>query len=153
MTRNAVWRGLVVLVALALAACRGEPTGPSEPGPLPGGISFANVASNTFTQVAAGQQHSCALRSDGVVECWGWNDFGQAPATRAALSGSFTQVTAGGNHTCALRTDGVVECWGYNTSGQAPATRGALSGSFTQVTAGGVHTCALRNDGVREWGG
>jgi hypothetical protein len=86
--------------------------------------------SGSFTQVDASGTHTCALRSDGVVECWGWNGIDQAPATRAALSGSFTQITAGGYHTCALRNDGVVECWGWNDDGQAPATRVASQPTF-----------------------
>ncbi|HTG84443.1 MAG TPA: PxKF domain-containing protein, partial [Gemmatimonadales bacterium] len=111
--------------------------------------------SGVFTQVGAGGTHACAVRDDGVVECWGENFAGQAPLTRSALSGAFTQVSAGNHsqHSCAVRTDGVVECWGDNTSGAAPPTRTALAGSFTQVEAGDHHTCALRNDGVVEcWG-
>ncbi|GJG87798.1 hypothetical protein tb265_29790 [Gemmatimonadetes bacterium T265] len=34
--------------------------------------------------MSAGTFHSCALRADGVVECWGNNANGQAPATRTA---------------------------------------------------------------------
>jgi hypothetical protein len=86
--------------------------------------------SGSFTQVAAAFNHTCALRNDGIVECWGNNADGQAPGTRAALSGSFTQVAAGHIHTCTLRSDGVVECWGRNEFGQAPAIRLA-SGTFS----------------------
>jgi hypothetical protein len=35
--------------------------------------------SGGFTQVSAGDQHACAVRTDGAVECWGSNWFGQAP--------------------------------------------------------------------------
>ena len=32
---------------------------------------------SAFVQVATGENHTCALRSTGHVECWGFNDQGQ----------------------------------------------------------------------------
>src|SRR5439155_18937515 len=84
-----------------------------------------SASTGRFTQVGVGGYHTCALRSDGVVECWGANEYGQAPATRTAATGSLTQVSGGFYHTCALRSDGVVECWGDNAYGQAPGTKTA----------------------------
>jgi hypothetical protein len=144
---------LVALAALLplLAACRGDqpPTAPAGAAPRPLLVSSPNV----FTQVDAGPGFACALRGDGVVECWGHFDPpNQASDTRVAASGTFTQVSAGGGHACAVRGDGVVECWGDNSLGQAPTTR-ATSGGFTQVSAGRSHTCAVRSDGAVEcWG-
>jgi alpha-tubulin suppressor-like RCC1 family protein len=158
MTRNWLIRGSFLVGMLLVAACQLEPTNPT-------GSDRPNLvvigSSNVFTQVDAGWSHTCGLRDDGVVECWGDNSFGQAPVTKAAASGAFTQVSAGGDyragnggfHTCALRDDGVVECWGDNSFGQAPAIKTASGGIFIQVSAGGSHTCALRNDGDAEcWG-
>ncbi len=125
---------------------RSAPTGPTRP-------SHLLVSSpNSFTRVSAGSSHTCALRSDGVVECWGVNDAGQAPATQTASTGNFTQVSAWEHHTSALRGDGVVEGWGMNDWGQA-ATRTATTGTFNQLSAGYQYNCALRNDSVVEcWG-
>ena len=88
--------------------------------------------------VAAGEFHSCAVRSDGTVACWGDSQFGQADAP----SGTFKAVAAGGSHSCAIRDDGTVACWGSNQFGQADAP----SGTFKAVAAGGVHSCAIRID-------
>ena len=61
--------------------------------------------------IAAGDRHTCALRQDGTVACWGANDTGQlgngsttAAAYPVNVTGitSATQVVAGWGHTCAL---------------------------------------------------
>jgi alpha-tubulin suppressor-like RCC1 family protein len=142
---------LVLGCVLLLSGCDMETVGPEAV--RPEAIARLSVPGSGYTQVSAGSDHTCALRDDGVVECWGDNTYGRAPATRAASSGSFVEVAAGGLHTCALRDDGVVECWGNNGAGEAPATKSAASGVFTQVDAGTDHTCAVRSDGVIEcWG-
>jgi YVTN family beta-propeller protein len=95
--------------------------------------------------IAAGQYHSCRVRGDQTVDCWGRDDFGQATAP----AGTFTQVVAGSAHTCGLRTNGTVACWGANTVGQAtPAT-----GSFQLLSSGARHVCGIRADSsVACWG-
>ena len=98
-----------------------------------------------FSLVSAGGFHSCGLRVDESVLCWGLNGFGEADAP----SGSFVQVSAGGFHSCGLRVDGSIVCWGRTDVGQADAP----SGSFTQLSSGGEHSCGLRSDGsVVCWG-
>ena len=92
-------------------------------------------------RVTAGGVHSCALRADGTVTCWGYNYHGQLAAP---TSGDFAAVAAGGAHSCALRADGTITCWGDNDFGQyddIPA-----GGDFVAVVAGGAHSCALRAD-------
>ena len=104
----------LILAALAftLAACEHDPVRPDAGPPKPPELLLAQASS--FTQVGAGTEHTCALRRDGVVECWGNNEYGQAPPTRAALSGGVDQVRAGGPYTCAVCSDGVVEGCGCN---------------------------------------
>jgi alpha-tubulin suppressor-like RCC1 family protein len=153
MSRNSIPYRIVLLAALITAACEQEPAGPLSDQPA----HIVVAAPNGFTQLTLGLVHSCALRTDGVVECWGVTgnivDEGQAPASKSASAGSFTQVSSHYHHTCALRDDGVVECWGNNNPGQAPPTRAAATGQFTAVSAGRFHSCALRSDGVIEcWG-
>ncbi|MFP6665302.1 MAG: DUF4215 domain-containing protein, partial [Deltaproteobacteria bacterium] len=95
--------------------------------------------------VAAGNAHTCALASDGAVDCWGDNSYGQAEDQ----VGPYEQIAAGAAHTCALGPDGSVDCWGFNDDGQA-ADR---AGDYTQIAAGTYHTCALASDGsVHCWG-
>ena len=101
--------------------------------------------SSSFTAVAAGGSHSCAIRNNQAIICWGLSLSGQTHAP----FGTFTAVAAGGSHSCAIRTSQSVVCWGSDQHGQTDAP----SGSFTAVAAGGSHSCALRtSESVVCWG-
>ncbi len=58
--------------------------------------------------IAAGGTASCAIKTDGAVQCWGDNSHGQ----RDAPSGKFTAIAVGTGYVCGIRTDGTVRCWG-----------------------------------------
>ncbi|MFO1513330.1 MAG: immunoglobulin domain-containing protein [Verrucomicrobiota bacterium] len=99
--------------------------------------------------VAAGSAYSLALRQDGTIYTWGFNN----PATNvpAGLSG-VVAVAAGQSHALALLSNGTVRAWGLGTSGQTnvPVT---LS-NVIAIAAGSAHSAALRSDGtVVAWGG
>jgi alpha-tubulin suppressor-like RCC1 family protein len=124
-------------------------------------------------EVSLGSYHTCAILSNGVVMCWGGNDFGQLGddsvtqrLTPVAIS-SFTavQVSCGQYHACALASDGTVQCWGYNAAGQlgdgsyidihAPSLNKKvnLPTAAVQISTGTRHNCALLSDGtVWCWG-
>jgi alpha-tubulin suppressor-like RCC1 family protein len=93
----------------------------------------------SFARISAGGLHTCGLRADNSITCWGDSDFGQLDAPED----SFTQMSAGYHHTCGVRVDGSLACWGRNDDGQAAPP----DGSFAQVSAGRQHTCGLRTDG------
>ena len=112
-------------------------------------LAQAQPVQPTTDAVTTGTHHSCALRTDGTITCWG-DLRGQVDVP----GGSFSAVTAGLWHSCALRTDGTITCWGFNNYGQADAP----GGSFSAVTAGDRYSCGLRTDGTitcwgdNEWG-
>ena len=95
-------------------------------------------ASVRFTAIDAGPDHTCGLRADATMSCWGQNTDGQADAP----SGEFAAVAAGARHSCGLRDDGTAVCWGANNYRQANAPLG----EFAALSAGGAHTCGLRAD-------
>src|SRR5204863_153395 len=126
----------LTLCGLAFAiACESDLTNPGREAKP----AFVRLEPGTVAQVSAGLWHTCALRTDGTVACWGSNVgpgegfsggyLGQATPPM----GTFTQVSAGAWHTCGLRPDGTVACWGNNTQGQATPP----AGTFTRVSAGG----------------
>ncbi len=124
--------------------------------------------------LAAGGYHTCAIVSDGGVNCWGANSSGQlgdnsifqrlTPVDVVGLSGPVAKLTAGYNHTCALMQAGGVQCWGSNGFGQggagffggglpSPADVVTLGSDVVDVSTGGFSTCAVLSGGaVKCWG-
>ena len=100
--------------------------------------------SEPFSELTAGSVHTCALRADKTVACWGANQDDQYNHGQAdPPSGTFEAISAGTYHSCAVRTTGAIECWGDDSSGQAspPSVR-----AFKGVTSGNDHSCGLRRD-------
>ncbi len=107
--------------------------------------AYALPTLGSETILAAGDYHTCGLKADGSVDCWGNNTNGQA----TPQSGPFTQISAGAFHTCGLKPDGSVACWGDSIFGGTESQ----AGPFTQITAGWNHSCGLKPDGgVDCWG-
>ena len=123
-----------------------------------------------FRAVAAGKEHSLAVKSDGTVWAWGGNSFGQlGDGTRINRSSpvrihGLTDIVsvAASNHSLALRNDGTLWAWGANNRGQLgdgtridrsnPVKVGELTG-IAAVSAGEAHSLAVKNDGTLfAWG-
>ena len=103
------------------------------------------IPAATNSTIGAGGGHSCGLRPDGSITCWGSGIGAQVPQP----SGSFAAVSVGANHSCGLSADGSVNCWGTTTSGPV----GWIAGSFVAVSAGTASSCAVRADGsITCWG-
>lgn len=92
-----------------------------------------------FAAVSAGQAHTCGLRADGTIDCWGRNDEGQA----SAPYGTFKAVATGVYYSCGLRVSGSVQCWGQGSVAQASPPAEPLGAIF----GGTFHVCGLREDG------
>jgi alpha-tubulin suppressor-like RCC1 family protein len=165
MVRNR-FHTLLLVASLLMAGCTESPAplAPSAPTSIPRALI---VAAYSYGKLALGGLHTCTLRSDQAVTCWGSNENGQLgvpPSTVRTVTsaGPYLDVSSFWDHTCALRVGDDIECWGGNFYGQvgAPATpnypyfaRATHAGPFSQVAAGAKHTCGLRTDAsVTCWG-
>ena len=64
--------------------------------------------------MSAGYDHSCAIREDGTLACFGDDLYGQATPP----AGTFEELSAGYHHNCAVRSNGAFACWGINVNGR-----------------------------------
>jgi len=118
-----------------------------------------------------GEEHSCALKGDNTVWCWGDDSVGQLGNNELAVDSSTpvqvsgittaTAITVGNMSSCALLSSGTVKCWGSNWAGQlgnglgtsfVPQPVAGISGA-TALVGGEAFRCALLGDGTVEcWG-
>jgi hypothetical protein len=105
-------------------------------------LSAAEIsAGKTVTQIALGNNHTCARLSTGPMRCWGKGTNGQLgnggttylgdqagelptadvpvfSAAEISAGRTITQIAAGEDHTCVLLSTGTMRCWGLALSGQ-----------------------------------
>lgn len=85
-------------------------------------------------QISSGRQHSCLLKTDGTIACWG--DNGTYDTLRHPVTGTFSKVVSGDAYSCALETNGNVRCWGRH---YAATPTGKI---FDDIEGGNRHVCA-----------
>ena len=128
-----------------------------------------------WRSVSAGGSHTCGIRLDGRLYCWGSNASGQLGVGRArgqcfrtpesceaspravAIAERVSQASAGDRHTCAVSESLTLFCWGENVYFQTGVealtyvttpTVVLPAAKFAQVSAGSTHSCAVRTNGV-----
>jgi alpha-tubulin suppressor-like RCC1 family protein len=85
------------------------------------------IESSSYTSIDSESQFACGLRSDGMVECWGSNEYGQLgtgddvyrqqPTAVVGLT-DVVRIALGSWTACAVRADKSLWCWGSNAGGQ-----------------------------------
>jgi alpha-tubulin suppressor-like RCC1 family protein len=101
---------------------------PASVGPVDIGAGYTAVA------ISSGDYHTCVIRNDGRVLCWGYGADGRlgygnasnvgdtespAAAGPVDLGGHLAvAISAGSAFTCAILNDGSVRCWGFGAQGQ-----------------------------------
>lgn len=135
------------------------------------------VGTYSYKKVAAGANHTCAIKSDDTLWCWGNNTArqlgdGSAVSTQlnpVQVSGSsdrYKEVFAGNNETCGILTTDDLKCWGENTYAQSSGGGAGTISSFVatptivdagtayaKVAIGSYHACAITTLGALKcWG-
>lgn len=143
----------------------GRPDQSNEPGVVTGGLV-------DFIDITAGDSHTCGLRANGQVWCWGSGSAvgnftnPSAVPVRAGQLRDIVAVEAGSNHTCAIERNAldqrIVHCWGVGPSGELGNGQTATSPvpvsvpgivDAASIAAGDGYTCvALRDGTVQCWG-
>jgi alpha-tubulin suppressor-like RCC1 family protein len=141
----------------------GLTTPEAEPALVAGGLKFASLSAGGFA-------HTCGRTTDGLIYCWGSDQYGQLGSTATetcpaageipcsrtprpvALGSAASGLSAGFVHSCALRAGQMATCWGDNTAGQmgtgttaalVPPTDVAGPVRFTSLASGSLHSCGL----------
>ena len=148
--------GSLMTSAEALQASTGHATQPAD----------TSGNSTAFIDVVVGDNHTCALRANGSVMCWGLNTEGQLgindPLTRYSLYPvevpgltDATAIAAGSNITCVIKRDQTIACWGYGYHGDnanvyvrwAPANASSMR-DVVEIAVTNLGTCAKDTRGT-----
>ncbi len=146
-------------------------------GQIGNNTSMNNVKSPTkvldltdVVSIATGYNHSVALKSDGTVWFWGFNNHGQlgngtlASPTKPRKSNisGVTQIASGVWNVAALKANGDVYVWGYNRRGiignnsvgsDVYSPKKSTISDVIELKMGGHHILARLNDGsIMSWG-
>ncbi len=124
------------------------------------GQTASPVGLTDVVAIAAGGNHTMALKADGTVVTWGWN---MTPGDLAPTPAGLTDVVAiatGNKRMMALKADGTVVVWGQIALPyyyyQFNATTDSAPAGLTDVVAIATqeeHMMALKSDGtVTAWG-
>ena len=119
---------------------------------------------NNWKSVSAGSGGTTAIKTDGSLWTWGYNNNGQlginnlisksTPVTTFAGGNNWKSVTTGLFHVGAIKTDGSLWLWGSGGQGvlgtndeitrSTPVTTFAGGNNWKQVAFGGDHTVAIQ---------
>jgi alpha-tubulin suppressor-like RCC1 family protein len=121
--------------------------------------------------ISLGDEHTCAVITDGTMKCWGGNYDGQlgdgtmtnrsSPVTVVGITNAIS-VAAGVDHSCALLRNDTVDCWGLDNQGQLGDNTTTMSPTAVTVSSltnasviasGGSSSCAITtNPMIVCWG-
>jgi alpha-tubulin suppressor-like RCC1 family protein len=120
---------------------------------------------NLWKSVDVGWQHSCGVRKNGSLWCWGNASDGRLGFASAVDvqapelvddQNEWDHVACGQLHTCGVRSDHTLWCWGDNEFGQLGSTESLETSEplqvgtereWSRVDTGFLHTCAAALDG------
>ena len=81
------------------------------------GIDTVPSGLGSVKSIAGGYYHTCVMKADDSVQCWGGTAYRQTHVPVGL--GSVKRIFAGYDHTCAIKADDSVQCWGRDDFGQS----------------------------------
>ena len=102
-----------------------------------------------FQKIAAGQIHTCGLKTDNSILCWGRMN-SPSPENLAvdAKVLTFLDVSSGPDYSCGIETDGTVLCFG-----NCDAIQDVPHDTFVQIASADQYSCGVKKDGTLScWG-
>ncbi|MDH5545272.1 MAG: Ig-like domain-containing protein [Gammaproteobacteria bacterium] len=120
-----------------------------------------------WIDVSAGLNHTCAIRLNRSLYCWGSNNNNQLGISNGGLyfepqlvdQSSWSSVVVGSDTSCGTKTNHQLLCWGANSNGQSgtgdmitpvltPTQEISLGSDWAYVsTSNNLQTCANKLDG------
>jgi hypothetical protein len=113
---------------------------------------------DNVSQLSAGRLHTCAVKRDGTVSCWGFVGIDAADTTPTEVSwlSDVEEVAAGFVLTCARTHKGEVSCWGLWPTEKGPwrkiVTPEYVLDGATSLAATEETFCAVTKHGPMCWG-
>jgi alpha-tubulin suppressor-like RCC1 family protein len=128
-----------------------------------------NLSDESWNSISAGRLHTCGIKTDKSLHCWGDNRFGQlgngtsgtgnkSPLPEKIGNESWMEIKTGSgesaNHSCGIKADRSLYCWGSNNKGQLGNNEMSESSIpikvdenlWINVTTGDAHTCGISQD-------
>lgn len=95
-----------------------------------------------WSYITGGAYHSCGIRTDGSMWCWGDNEASQSgdkslprvlAPTRMGTRSDWVSVRCGLSHSCGLTKSGALWCWGASGDGQLGGEPSDDASAFIEV--------------------
>ena len=102
--------------------------------------------------MGAKEDASCAVSSDGKIQCFGGYDLVDDEVVGYEPAGTFSQVSLGAAHACAIDSLGAITCWGVGPTLASWTVPAPTSGSYTKIASSSgccsAVSCALDTAGA-----
>jgi|GEM_PF-656665 len=129
-------------------------------------VTTTGLSGSGWVRIVASGSHSCGIRNDGTISCWGNDGAGrlangpeggdETSAVNVVGGMVWKALEAGSDHSCGIKSDDTAWCWGDDTTGElgngAPSDDQnvpvAVTGGhlWKKIDSGTGHTCGIKSD-------